>query len=62
VAFLVGLAFAGIYGGPATAVSLVVFSPVVSGRTDPLTGASEKADPVRFTELSTRAPTGVGAS
>jgi Na+(H+)/acetate symporter ActP len=91
---------AGIYGGLATAVTLVVFSPVVSGKVDPLTGASlsllprsvdfawfplenpalvsipagflcavagtllsrEKADPARFTELSTRATTGVGAS
>jgi Na+(H+)/acetate symporter ActP len=93
-------AVAGIYGGLATAVTLVVFSPVVSGKIDPLTGASlsllprsvdfawfplenpalvsipagflcavagtllsrQKADPVRFTELSTRATTGVGAS
>ncbi|MDN3351290.1 hypothetical protein [Actinomadura sp. DC4] len=36
---------AGIYGGLATALTLVVFSPVVSGRVDPLTGASRSLLP-----------------
>jgi cation/acetate symporter len=92
-------AVAGIYGGLAVSVALVVFSPVMSGKVDPDTGQSlsllpagvdfawfplenpalvsipagflcavagtllsrDKADPVRFAELSARAVTGVGA-
>jgi Na+(H+)/acetate symporter ActP len=43
-------AVAGIYGGLATSVLLVVFSPVVSGKVDPATGASLSLLPagVRF--------------
>jgi cation/acetate symporter len=92
-------AVAGIYGGLAAAVTLVVFSPVMSGKVDPITGQSlsllpagvdfawfplenpalvsipagflcavagallsrDKADPLRFAEISARALTGVGA-